>query len=117
MTVREYKESYLFSSLTRDHRINVICTEIPKFEIETDAVNGTIDEKQLIYRDKDVTVEFAPDEHYEIDKLVVDGKDAVPDKEPPATGETSSAGVAVAAAVISIVGTVFAVKRKRAGRC
>ncbi|UWP58402.1 InlB B-repeat-containing protein [Ruminococcus gauvreauii] len=81
VTVREYKESYLFSSLTRDHRINVICTEIPKFEIETDAVNGTIDEKQLIYRDKDVTVEFAPDEHYEIDKLVVDGKDAVPDKD------------------------------------
>ena len=81
VTVREYKESHLFSSLTRDHRINVICTEIPKFEIETDAVNGTIDEKQLIYRDKDVTVEFAPDEHYEIDKLVVDGKDAVPDKD------------------------------------
>lgn len=84
VTYRDYRESYKFSSLTRDHSIHVVCKEIPKFEIETAAVNGTIDEAQLIYRDKDVTVEFAPDEHYEIDKLVVDGKDAVPDK-----GQTS----------------------------
>lgn len=62
-------------------------------------------------------VDIKDEETTESETTTTEPTDAVPDKEPPATGERSSAGVAVAAAVISIAGTVFAVKRKRAGRC
>lgn len=78
---KENGEEYTFRSITEDHRIHVKCTEIPQFEITTAAVNGTIDASQLIRRDKDVTVHFEPEEHYELDRLLVDGEEASPDED------------------------------------
>lgn len=76
---KENAKTYTFHSITQDHTIYVKCTEIPQFEISTGAVNGTIDAAQLIRRDKDVTVHFTPDEHYELDRLLVDGESTSPD--------------------------------------
>lgn len=73
--VDEHKDMYMFSSITEDHTISVKCTEIPQYTIETSAVNGVIDPSQLIRRDKDVTISYSPNEHYELDRLYVDGKD------------------------------------------
>ncbi len=73
--------SYSFNSITDNHTISVICTEIPKFEITTTAVNGSIDASMEIRRDESVTINFVPDEHYELDGVYIDGIEAEVDED------------------------------------
>ncbi len=73
------KTSYTFSSVTDNHTIYVKCTEIPKFKVSTKAVHGSIDESCEIRRDESVTLNFTPDEHYELDKIYVNGKEVFAD--------------------------------------
>lgn len=84
ISVEENAQGYTFRGITQDHTIHVKCTEIPQFEISAQAENGTVDQTQMIRRDKDVTVHFEPEEHYELDYVLVDGEPVSPDE-----GETS----------------------------
>lgn len=73
--ITAYPSSYTFKNLSSDHTLDVLFTEIPKFEIITSAVNGFIDDSMLVRRDKDGTVNFRPKPHYEIDQILVDGQE------------------------------------------
>lgn len=76
--IKEHPTSYTFGNIQNDHSIWVKFTEIPKFEITTAAANGSIEPAQLIRRDQDVTINYKPDVHYEIDTLLIDGKEVDP---------------------------------------
>lgn len=81
ISVEENEAGYTFRSITQDHTIHVKCTEIPLFEISAEAKNGVVEQSQMIRRDKDVTVYFEPDEHHELDYVLVDGEPVSPDEE------------------------------------
>ncbi len=72
--VEEYPLSYTFGNIQDDHSVRAKFTKIPKFKISTSVYNGTIDDSKKIQRDQDFTVHYEPDEHYEIDKILIDGK-------------------------------------------
>ena len=68
-----YPTSYTFENLSSDHTLDVIFTEIPKFDITTSVTNGFIDDTLTVRRDKDGTISYRPKEHYEIDQILIDG--------------------------------------------
>ena len=72
--IDQYKDSYTFDEITANHQIEVKCTEIPQFEITTSAVNGNVAETQMIRRDQDFVIDYKPEEHYELEQLLIDGK-------------------------------------------
>lgn len=71
----QYPDSYTFGQISENHTLEVIFKEIPKFMITTSVVNGSIDESHEVRRDKDGKINFTPDLHYEIDKIIVDGEE------------------------------------------
>lgn len=72
--LEENKDGYTFGNIQDDHSIWAQFTEIPKFDIVTDVENGTIDGAQAVRRDEDITINYAPEEHYEMDQILVDGE-------------------------------------------
>ena len=72
--IQRYPSEYTFSNVNEDHSISVEFSKIPKFKIETEVSNGTIQKTKSVYRDKSYTVSYQPDEHYELDSILVDGK-------------------------------------------
>ncbi len=71
--IAEYPTSYTFENLSSDHTLDVIFTEIPKFDITTSVTNGFIDDTLTVRRDKDGTITYRPKEHYETDQILIDG--------------------------------------------
>lgn len=71
--IAAYPTSYTFENLSSDHTLDVIFTEIPKFDITTSVTNGFIDDTLTVRRDKDGTISYRPKEHYEIDQILIDG--------------------------------------------
>lgn len=78
--IKDHPTSYTFGNIQDDHSIWVKFTEIPKFEISTAVSNGSIEPAQLIRRDQDVTINYKPDTHYEIDTLIIDGQEVNPEE-------------------------------------
>lgn len=72
--LEENKDGYTFGNIQDDHSIWAQFTEIPKFDIVTDVENGTIDGAQIVRRDESVTINYTPEEHYEMDQVLVDGE-------------------------------------------
>lgn len=73
--ILEYPNEYTFHNLQENHEIIIDFTEIPVYPVETRAENGTIDGMVKVRRDKDVTIHYEPDAHYELSKLLVDGEE------------------------------------------
>lgn len=73
---KDYPESYTFSNISQDHKISVKFKEKPKFTITTKVENGDIDDSVTLHRDEDLTVNYVPYKHYELDEILVDGKAA-----------------------------------------
>lgn len=71
--IAAYPTSYTFENLSSDHTLDVIFTEIPKFDITTSVTNGFIDDTLTVRRDKDGTISYRPKEYYEIDQILIDG--------------------------------------------
>jgi len=71
--LNQYKDGYVFEGITANHQVEVKCTEIPQFEITTSALNGDVAETQIIRRDQDFVIDYKPEEHYELEELLVDG--------------------------------------------
>lgn len=69
------QRSYTFENIQDDTRIHAVFSKIPKYTITTCVENGTISETKKRYRDKSYTVEYAPNEHYELDKVLIDGEE------------------------------------------
>lgn len=68
----KYATGYVFENVSQNHSIDVKFKEKPKFNITTNVENGFIDAAMVRHRDNDVTVSYAPNEHYEIDEILVD---------------------------------------------
>lgn len=64
---------YTFHALSGDHTVKAVFTEIPKFWMTTSVLHGIISGKEEIYRDEDWTVDYSPDEYYELDSITIDG--------------------------------------------
>lgn len=72
--IQKYPSEYTFTNVNEDHSISVEFSKIPKYKIDTKVTNGTIHKTKSVYRDKSYTVSYQPDEHYELESIVVDGK-------------------------------------------
>ena len=72
--IAAFPEAYTFKDLSSDHTLDVVFTEIPKFDITTTVKNGSIDDTITVRRDKDATVTYRPKEHYEMDQVLIDGE-------------------------------------------
>lgn len=72
--INKYPKEYIFENINEDHKIEVEFTKIPKFRIETKVLNGTIKKSKSIFRNKNYKVTYQPNENYELDSIVVDGK-------------------------------------------
>ena len=66
--------SYTFKSLKGNHKISAVFSKIPKYKITTKVTNGTITKSKSIYRDKNYTVTYQPDEYYELNQIRIDGE-------------------------------------------
>ena len=73
-SITDYPESYTFMNLEADHTINAIFEEIPRYTVTTSAEHGTITENSTAYEHESVTVDFTPEEHYELSSLTIDGE-------------------------------------------
>lgn len=73
-SITDYPESYTFTNLHTDHTIGVVFEEIPRYTVTTSADHGTITESSTAYEHESVTVNFAPEEHYELSSLTIDGE-------------------------------------------
>lgn len=71
--IAAFPTSYTFENLSSDHNLDVIFTEIPKFDIVTSVKNGFIDDTLTVRRDKDGTIAYRPKKHFEMDEILVDG--------------------------------------------
>lgn len=71
--IEEYPDSYTFTDLQADHTIQSTFEEIPRYTVTTSAEHGTIDEAPSALEHESLTVNFAPEEHYELGSLTVDG--------------------------------------------
>ena len=72
--IKVYPSGYTFDNIQEDHTLKAVFTEIPKFMITTSVENGTIHPSSEVRRDKDLTISYWPDQHYEIDTLTIDGE-------------------------------------------
>ncbi|MGI6069336.1 MAG: InlB B-repeat-containing protein [Blautia sp.] len=75
LDINEYPNEYVFPNLQENHEIIIDFTEIPVYPVETLVQNGTIDGEVQVRRDKNVTIHYEPDAHYELSKLLVDGQE------------------------------------------
>ncbi|MGN0251832.1 MAG: hypothetical protein ACI4EH_10790 [Oliverpabstia sp.] len=73
-SITDYPESYTFANLHTDHTIGAIFEEIPRYTVTTSAEHGTITESATVYENESVTVNFTPEEHYELSSLTIDGE-------------------------------------------
>lgn len=73
-SITDYPESYTFMNLEADHTINAIFEEIPRYTVTTSAEHGTITENSTAYEHESVTIDFTPEEHYELSSLTIDGE-------------------------------------------
>ncbi len=71
--IAAYPKSYTFENLSSDHHLDVVFTEIPRFDITTSVTNGSIDDTLNVRRDKDGTITYRPKKHFEIDQILIDG--------------------------------------------
>lgn len=69
----EFPNSYVFENVSQNHTIEVKYKEKPKFTLTTSVKNGFIDATIVKHRDNDWTIEYEPNEHYEITAVTVDG--------------------------------------------
>ncbi len=69
----EHPNFYVFEQISENHSIDVTFKEKPKFKVTTSVENGVIDDSVTLYRDKDLTVAYAPDAHYELNEILIDG--------------------------------------------
>lgn len=72
-SITDYPSEYTFTDLRADHTISVAYEEIPRYTISTQAEHGTIDEAPSALENVSLTVNFAPEEHYELTSLTIDG--------------------------------------------
>lgn len=72
-SVSDHPESYTFAGLDSDHTINAVFGEIPRYTVTTSAEHGTITESSTVYEHESVTLLIAPEEHYELSSLEIDG--------------------------------------------
>lgn len=71
--IAAYPKSYTFENLSSDHHLDVVFTEIPRFDITTSVTNGHIDGTLNVRRDKDGTIHYRPKKHFEMDQILIDG--------------------------------------------
>lgn len=72
--IQDYPTEYTFPDLQADHTVHAAFEEIPRYTVTTSVQNGTIDENPSGAEHEALTVHFSPDEHYELDSLVIDGE-------------------------------------------
>ena len=70
-----YPDGYTFTNVQEDHTISAVYEEIPRYTVTTQAQNGTVDVNPSGFEHDPLTVSFAPNEHYELDSLLVDGEE------------------------------------------
>lgn len=72
---RPDQTSYTFSKVQADHSIQAVFGKIPKYSISTSVRNGAITESKKIYRGNRCKVAYTPEPNYEVDRILIDGKD------------------------------------------
>lgn len=73
INIQEHPDSYTFSDMQSDHTIHAAFEEIPRYTITTSGEHGTIDENPSALEHENLTVNYSPEEHYELTDLIVDG--------------------------------------------
>ena len=81
--VSKYLNKYTFDDIDSDQSIRVVCTKIPQYYIKGRTLNGSIDEEIQVYENKEVKINFKPDEHCRLKSVFVDG--LLVDSDPEAT--------------------------------
>lgn len=71
--IEEFPTEYTFSDLQADHTISAVFEEIPRYTVTTSIQYGMIDEAPSALEHEDLTVNFSPEEHFELERLLVDG--------------------------------------------
>lgn len=73
--ILEYPTEYTFTNLQEDHEISILYTEIPRFPVVLDSQGGKITgDTDSVRRDQEVTLTLEPEEHYELDWLMINGE-------------------------------------------
>ena len=73
VNISDYPDSYTFQDLQADHTIHAAFEEIPRYTVSTSAEYGSIDENPTGLEHEALTVNFSPEEHYELTSLLLDG--------------------------------------------
>ena len=79
--LKKYLKKYTFHEIDSDQTIRVICTKIPQYFIKGRVLNGSIDEEIQVYENKQVKMNFQPDDNHRLKSIFVDGQlvDSAPD--------------------------------------
>lgn len=72
--VKKHLKKYTFDDVDDDQTIRVICTKIPQYYIKGRALNGSIDEETQVYENKQVKINFKPDENHRLKSVFIDGQ-------------------------------------------
>lgn len=73
--ILEHPTEYTFTDLQDDHEIEIVYSEIPLFPVVLKARGGSLkSESTNVRRDQSVTLTWEPEEHYELDWLMVNGE-------------------------------------------
>jgi hypothetical protein len=72
--VKRYINKYTFDDIDADRAIRVVCEKTPQYHIKGKVLNGSIDEETLVYENNKVRVNFAPNEHFRLKGIFVDGQ-------------------------------------------
>ena len=72
VNISTYPTSYTFSNVTADHDIKVVYEKI-KYNITTNATNGTIDPNTTVEHGGNKTINYTPNSGYSLKSVTVDG--------------------------------------------
>lgn len=71
--IQDYPDSYTFTDLQADHTVEVYFEEIPRYTVTTSVEHGIIDNDPSALEHGSLTINFSPEEHYELASLTIDG--------------------------------------------
>ena len=70
----DFPNAFPINGIDKDYKIKVVY-EKELFDITTSVTNGTIDPSSIVRKNLNHTVNFTPNEGYELDKITVDGNE------------------------------------------
>lgn len=71
--IQDYPDSYTFSDLQADHTVEAYFEEIPRYTVTTSVKHGMIDNNPSALEHDSLTLNFSPEDHYELGSLTIDG--------------------------------------------